>query len=184
VRSAPAAFAASALTTARLVIAGRLIQPGRHVGLRVDFADGTRGRVYRETLLRDGPSTRPSLLVVQFRLRGLGRSRLLHALFRLESMANTPLFAGFPGFRSKLWLAGDGCDTYRGIYDWDGPTEAEAYATTLARLLRPICRPGSVRHHVEAGVRRDDAVYHPELLGSDPVPDDDRWWRPLVGDSP
>jgi hypothetical protein len=28
-------------------------------------------------------------------------------LFRAESLLNTPLFVGFPGFVSKLWLAHD-----------------------------------------------------------------------------
>jgi hypothetical protein len=28
-------------------------------------------------------------------------------VFRAESILNTPLFAGFPGFVSKLWLAHD-----------------------------------------------------------------------------
>jgi hypothetical protein len=29
------------------------------------------------------------------------------ALFRWESLLNTPLFVSFPGFVSKLWLADD-----------------------------------------------------------------------------
>jgi hypothetical protein len=47
-------------------------------------------------------------------VRGLG-----HAAFRGESLLNTPLFAGFPGFVSKLWLANDGLGRYRGLYEWD-----------------------------------------------------------------
>jgi hypothetical protein len=53
------------------------------------------------------------VLVVEFRLRavrGLG-----HAAFRWESLLNTPLFAGFPGFVSKLWLANDDLGRYRGL---------------------------------------------------------------------
>jgi hypothetical protein len=42
----------------------------------------------------------PRVLVVEFRLRAVrGRG---HAVFRRESLLNTPLFAGFPGFCSKL----------------------------------------------------------------------------------
>jgi hypothetical protein len=41
---------------------------------------------------RAGPS--PAVLVVGFRLRGV-RGQLAHALFRCESLFNTPLFVGF-----------------------------------------------------------------------------------------
>jgi hypothetical protein len=177
--SASRAFAASSREVLRLLRTGGLRFPGRHVGLLLRFADDTAGRVYRETV-RDGqpggqPGDQPALLVVQFELRALGRNRLLHRLFRAESLANTLLFGGFPGFRSKLWLAGDGTTTYRGLYDWDGAEQAEAYATTLCALLRPLCTPGSVRYHVEPDRHRDDLVYHPAALG--PVAPADRWWR-------
>ena len=60
----------------------------------------------------------PVVLVVAFRLRWVrGRG---HALFRVESVLNTPLFVGFPGFVSKLWLANDENGVYRGFYEWDG----------------------------------------------------------------
>jgi hypothetical protein len=171
------AFAASVVAVGRLVATRRLRHPRRHAGLRLRFADGTTGRTYRETVRLCGAATRPSLLVVQFRLRLLGTNRLLHALFRIESVANTVLFAGFPGFRSKLWLAGDGTPTYRGVYDWDDPDQAAAYAEALCALLRPLCTPGSVRYHVVPGVQRDEAIRHPGRLGPEPVPPAERWWR-------
>ena len=52
-------------------------------------------------------------------VRGAG-----HALFRWESLLNTPLFVGFPGFVSKLWLADDEHGFYRGLYEWNGPARA------------------------------------------------------------
>ena len=92
-------------TTAQLLALRRLHLPRQHVGLRLAFADGTSARVYRETVVDRGPSTDPCVLVVEFRLRFVhGWS---HTLFRWESLVNTPLFAGFPGFVSKLWLAHD-----------------------------------------------------------------------------
>ena len=64
--------------------------------------------------------THPPVLVVAFRLRWVrGRG---HALFRAESLLNTPLFVGFPGFVSKLWLAHDENGAYRGFYQWNGAT--------------------------------------------------------------
>src|SRR5216110_1305570 len=92
-------------------------------------------------------SERPPLgyltaLRVTFRLRavrGWG-----HAVFRAESLLNTPLFAGFPGFVSKLWLADDDLGRYRGLYEWDDPLLAENYARALWRVLALVSVPGSI----------------------------------------
>jgi hypothetical protein len=168
----PWAFAASALTTCRLLVGGRLRSPRSHVGRRVVFADGSSFRVYRETVLAD-PCQDRSVLVVRFQLRLVGRSRLGHAAFRAESLLNTPLFAGFPGFRTKLWLTDERTGEYRGLYDWDGPGLAEDYATTLLTLLRLVCVPGSLAFHVEPDVVRDAylAVETAATTGRDGA-----WW--------
>jgi hypothetical protein len=169
------AFASSALTTGRLLGRGRLRSPRSHVGRRIVFADGTSFRVYRETV-RVGENRDPSVLVVRFRLPLVGRSRLLHALFRAESLANTPLFAGFPGFRTKLWLTDERTGEYRGLYDWDGPGQAEAYATTLGALLRLVCSPGSVAFHVQPGADRDDYLHDRGALGRAGDVGSVQWW--------
>ena len=83
----------------------------------------------------------PAVLVVGFRLRVV-HGQLAHALFRFESLFNTPLFVGFPGFVSKLWVAHDSSDIYRGVYEWDGATLAEDYVRTLWRVLALVCVPG------------------------------------------
>ncbi len=70
------------------------------------FADGSTGIVYRETTADLESVADPAVLVVAFALRGV-HGRRGHALFRAESLLNTPLFAGFPGFVSKLWLTAD-----------------------------------------------------------------------------
>ena len=108
--------------TARLLRQRRIHLPTGHVGARLHFSDGTSGRVYRETVIDQGATACPCVLVVAFRLRAVrGRG---HALFRWESLLNTPLFVGFPGFVSKLWLAADERGRYRGVYEWDGPRRA------------------------------------------------------------
>lgn len=154
------AFAASAVVTARLLGGHQLRLPRTHVGERYAFGDGSRAEVYRETL-RTGADTRdPTVLVVRFRLRHVGRSRLLQAAFRVESIANTPLFAGFPGFRSKLWLTDLDSGVYRGLYQWDGADRARRYAETLCRLLRVLCEDGTVDFHVQPGWR-DEVLARP-----------------------
>src|SRR5262245_45796041 len=80
----------------------------------------------------------------RFRLRWVhGRG---HRLFRLESLLNTPLFVGFPGFVSKLWLAHDENRVYRGLYEWDGPDLAEAYVRALWWALIVVSERDSIRH--------------------------------------
>ena len=128
------------------------------VGRSIAFADGTVGRVYRETRV-DAELLDPCVLTVCFRLRavrGVG-----HRLFRWESLLNTPLFVGFSGFATKLWLAHDGTGRYRGLYEWDGPDQAQAYARALWRVLQLVSEPGSIRYHVLPGKHRADVLAGP-----------------------
>src|SRR6202012_5448578 len=123
------AVARCSASTARLLRQHRLRLPARGGGTPLRFADGTSARGYRETGAERGATLAPCVLVVEFRLRavrGLG-----HAAFRRESLLNTPLFAGFPGFVSKLWLAHDEQGRYRGLYQWDGARRADRYARAL-----------------------------------------------------
>ncbi len=143
-------------TTAQLLARRRLHLPRGHVGMRLRFANGTSARVYRETVVDTGTVERPCILVVGFRLRavrGLG-----HAMFRWESLLNTPLFAGFPGLVSKLWFAHDEHGVYRGLYEWDGPDRAEHYARCLWRVLELVCVPGTIHYQVLPGLRRDELL--------------------------
>ncbi len=159
-----------------LLARGRIRRPRRNVGLLIRFADGTTGRVYRETTLR-ARAEDPCLLVVTFRLRRVGGAG--HALFRRESILNTPLFVGFPGFVSKLWLAHDRLGRYRGVYEWDGPERAEHYARSLWRVLALVSEPGSIHYRVVPGVRRDAALADPRLLDGEAAAEAG-WWR-VVG---
>jgi hypothetical protein len=143
--------------------------------MRLRFADGTTARVYRETVVDGGSPANPCALVVGFRLwavRGRG-----HSLFRWESLLNTPLFVGFPGFVSKLWLANDECGLYRGIHEWDGPGRAEHYARSLWWVLALGCDPQSIHYMVLPGLRRDDLLHAPQRLDETAPNDAAAWWR-------
>jgi len=161
----------------RLLSSGRVHLPDSHVGQKLRFADGTTGRVYRETVVDVAAVQDPCVLVVVFRLR-LVRG-VLHTLFRLESLLNTPLFVGFPGFVSKLWVAHDGNSVYRGVYQWDGPSRAQHYARCLWRVLALVSARGSIGHAIVPGVTRDDLLADPAVLDRTPalaIPD----WARLV----
>jgi hypothetical protein len=151
--------------------------PRDNVGRLVEFADGTTGRVYRETVAARTPGD-PCFLVVSFRLRGV--RGVGHALFRLESILNTPLFVGFPGFVSKLWLAHDCRGTYRGLYEWDGADLAEHYAQSLWRVLELVSEPGSIDYRVFPGIRRDDVLADPRVLEGMASGQAAEWWRVVV----
>ncbi len=144
--------------------------------MRLRFADGTSAAVYRETAVERGRTEDPCVLVVEFRLRGVrGRG---HALFRWESLLNTPLFVGFGGFVSKLWLAHDQRGRYRGLYEWDGPRRADHYARALWRVLALVSVPGSIHYVVLPGLRRDEVVSAPRMLDAIATSgSDDGWWQ-------
>jgi hypothetical protein len=164
-------------TTAYLLANRRLHQPTGHVGRRVRFADGTTGLVYRETVADHVAAAEPVVLVVVFRLRGVrGRG---HALFRAESLLNTPLFAGFPGFISKLWMAADERGRYRGFYQWDGARAAEQYVGALWWVLALVSHRASIRYRVVPGVWRDDLLASPDRVRAGAWAPGDDWCRPV-----
>jgi hypothetical protein len=168
------ALAGCVATVMRLLGQRRVHLPRGQVGIRLRFTDGTSARVYRETVVDRGPTLDPCVLIVEFRLRAVrGRG---HAAFRLESMLNTPLFAGFPGFVSKLWLAHDERGRYRGVYEWDGPRLAENYARALWRVLALVSVRGSVHYVVLPGLGRDALLDRPDVLAGT-AEDAAAWWR-------
>jgi hypothetical protein len=168
-------IARSAVMLAR----GEVHLPRSWVGRRVRFGDGSVGRVYRETAV-DGRPAEPCVLDVCFRLRGVrGRA---HTLFEWESIINTPLFVGFPGFATKLWVAHDDNGKYRGLYEWDGAERAEAYARALWRVLQLVSEPGSIHYRVLPGKRREDVFTQVEGGVSEPAAEvgAGEWWE-VVG---
>ena len=168
------ALAGCVANTARLIWQRRMHLPPQRVGMQLRFADGTSARVFRETAVDRGATADPCVLVVEFRLRAVrGRG---HAAFRRESLLNTPLFAGFPGFVSKLWLADDERGRYRGLYEWDGPRLAENYARALWRVLALVSVRGSIHYVVLPGLRRDALLARPEAPDG-AAADTAAWWR-------
>lgn len=168
------AVARCVATSTALLARGQVRWPRDQVGRVFRFADGSASRVYRETAV-DAAAEQPCVLVVSFRLRGVrGRG---HALFRAESILNTPLFVGFPGFVSKLWLAHDEHGVYRGIYEWDGPGQAEHYARSLWRVLELVSARGSIDYRVLPGLSRARVLADPRVVDEGRPGEDRAWWR-------
>jgi hypothetical protein len=175
-RLAWAAVGRCILTSIRMLAREQVRLPHGNLGRRIHFADGSSAQVYRETVVPGRMPKEPCFLAVSFRLRHVrGRG---HTVFRIESILNTPLFVGFPGFISKLWLANDGAGLYRGLYEWDGADAAASYARSLWRVLEIVSEPGSIDYRVVPGLRRDDAVDHAGTVVEHASPDTKpEWWR-------
>jgi hypothetical protein len=142
----------SVMWTAVMLARREIRQPTDHVGDVLHFGDGSHGRVFRETVAANAPTDDPVVLVVGFRLRWVrGRG---HALFRAESLLNTPLFAGFPGFVTKLWVADDESGLYRGVYQWNGAAPAHAYVRALWWARAGAVTPAVVRPAGDRAPRR------------------------------
>ena len=173
-RSALWAVISCVASTARLLWRRRLHLPAGRWGCGCGSPMGRRpGCTGRRSSAGARPQD-PCVLVVEFRLRavrGWG-----HAVFRWESLLNTPLFVGFPGLVSKLWLANDERGRYRGLYEWDGPQRAEPYARALWRVLALVSVPGSIHYVVLPGLRRDELLARPQVLAG-PAADAAAWWR-------
>ncbi|MEV0283570.1 MULTISPECIES: hypothetical protein [unclassified Kribbella] len=161
-------------STVVLLARRRVHLPHENLDRRLTFADGSHGRVYRETVV-ERPVADPCVLVVTFRLRGVRGWG--HTAFRWESWLNTPLFVGFDGFVSKLWLAHDESGAYRGLYEWDGPDRAEAYARALWRILELVSVKGSIHYKVVPGLRRDELFADPGVLTAVEPTDQEPWWQ-------
>jgi hypothetical protein len=175
---AATALARCAARCCSLLARRRVHQRPDLVGRRLRFADGTSSAVYRETVVDRHPAADPAVLVVCFRLRGIHRA-WAHTLFRVESELNTVLFAGFPGFVSKLWCRDDENGLYRGVYEWDDPDLAHHYVGALWWVLALVSVRGSIHYAVLPGLRRDEVLENP-LVAYEVVPNDAAaWWRIL-----
>jgi hypothetical protein len=174
-RCAVRALVRCAWSTLTLSARRAIRQPTTRIGQVLRFDDGTGGRIYRETVVTGAARDAPALLVVAFRLRWVRRWG--HALFRAESILNTPLFVGFPGFVSKLWLAHDEHGVYRGFYQWNDAALADAYARALWWVLALVSVRGSIRYVVVPGVRRDDVLAEPGRLEAVAPGQPSAWWR-------
>jgi hypothetical protein len=167
-------YGVSAREWMRMTTHHRLARPVDHVGAMLSFRDGTTSRVFRETYVVGAATSEPVLLVIRFRLAFLGDLGLLHAGFRRECLIHTPLFAGFRGIRSKLWLEDEDTRVYRGVYQWDGEEDAATYAARMVGLLAPFSNRVTARSQLVPGLTRSDFLLDPDATTGEVS---DGWWR-------
>lgn len=160
-RLGPVAWVRSFPTATRLLLGQKVRLRHDHVGVRLTMSDGRTYVPFRETTVETPrPDTAvPTVLQPRFRLRGVGRrpDGLRHRLFRRCCIVTTPFFVGVGGFRSKLWMYDPSTGDDAGVYDWDDPRRARAYAEGLGAVLRIVSVPGTVSYELVAG--EDVATY-------------------------
>ena len=61
---------------------------------------------------------------------------------------NTILFAGFDGYRVKLWMVDPQTADYAGLYSWRSVEEAQVYARYIVTILTPVSNRGSVGYKI------------------------------------
>jgi len=157
------------LRTVGLLARHRLHLRRDRVGTAVVLPDGRPYLVFRESSC-DIPSLEPDVtLLVRFQLKGTSPTRPWRSwLFERESILNTLLYAGYPGFGRKLWLVDRTTAAYAGLYTWHGRAWAERYADYICAVLRPLSEPGTVTSEITTSELHPGHV--PEVLDRDEGP--------------
>lgn len=138
----------SAWHWAELTTAGRQRRNHSNIGKSYRIDEGGTYTIYRQTDSNDGWVGKPVVLVVGFRLKWLGNNNRAHRLFKPVSILTTPIWSGFRGFRTKLWMVDEKTKNYLGIYKWVDPADAEHYARYIQKVLQFFSEPGTVWHKI------------------------------------
>lgn len=152
----------SALRAVRYVLRGRIGFPQDRLGFVLEHPDGDTFFVYRETALRPMPAE-PHVdgAVLVFRMHvtePAAKTRLRDVLFDPLTNVATPFFAGMPGFRRKLWLAGERQGEFLELYEWDSTADANRFVEVLDALLAPFDFAGSAEYEVAGADSIDEYV--------------------------
>lgn len=138
-------------------------------------AAGQAFTVYRETTIQPGAET-DAAAVLEFRFHlwfmPAPLVPFVVCLFEPLSILTTPFFAGFPGFRTKLWLFDHATGDYEGVYRWETAAAARRYARGLEAVMTRLSVPGTIAREVHEDAPLD--AYVAERAGgprSSPIDD-------------
>jgi hypothetical protein len=138
-----------AVATARLLGRHQLHLHRENLGRRAALPDGREFVVFRESTCESGALDDTLTLAVWFHLWAVpSEARWREWAFERESILNTVLFAGFDGYRVKLWMVDPATFDYAGLYAWHGVDAAQHYATYITTVLRPLSVGGSVGYEL------------------------------------
>lgn len=170
----------------RYLLDGRVRFPQDRLGDVLETPDGETFIVYRETVLRPAVVDPPDDgVVLVFRMQVAGRETgetLREVLFDPLANVATPFFAGMPGFRRKLWLAGERPGEFLELYEWASAEDANRFVAVLQSLLDPFDFAGSASFEVVADDSVDEYVAARSVAWRDattPQPGRDRQQRSI-----
>lgn len=142
----------AALRSVGYLLAGRVQFRRNRLGNVLEEEDGDTFTVYRETVLRPAvEKASEDGVVLVFRMEVTDRKvseTLRSVLFDPLANVATPFFAGMPGFRRKLWLAGSRPGAFLELYEWASAEDAERFVALLQSLLDPFDFAGSASFEV------------------------------------
>jgi hypothetical protein len=146
------ALVRAALRSVQYFLDGRVRFPRDRLGDVLELPDGDAFVVYRETVLAPAAATASGdEVVLVFRMRvdepGVGETVRDVLVDPLANVA-TPFFAGMPGFRRKLWLAGERSGEFLELYEWATRDDADRFADVLQWLLAPFDFAGNATFEV------------------------------------
>jgi len=144
-RHVAGAMALCMVRTVVLMGRGRLHLDRSGRGSVVELEDGRRFVVFRDTSCDVEWGDEEVGLLVWFHLHGTSPTSHRRAwLFERESILNTLLYAGFVGYRRKLWMVDRSTGDYAGLYRWCGRAAAEEYGRYITTVLGPLSVRDSV----------------------------------------
>jgi hypothetical protein len=141
----------AALRSVRLVLDGSVRFPQGRLGDILEGPDSDAFVVYRETALVGNDDDAPERVVLVFAMQVTGRDvgeTVRDVLFDPLANVATPFFVGMPGFRRKLWLAGERPGAFLELYEWASRADAERFVDVLESLLAPFEFAGSASFEV------------------------------------
>jgi len=133
----------------RLVFSWSLHIGKQHLWEKYTVNDGKTYTVFRETISDKEYGEKEVTLIIGFRLRLIGNSSLFHWLFQHLCVLDTPIWVGFPGFKTKFWMVEPDAKDYLGLYRYQGKDNAKKYAEYICAVLRPVSTDGSVWYKIE-----------------------------------
>ncbi|AXG06887.1 hypothetical protein DU500_10845 [Haloplanus rubicundus] len=169
------------------LLRGRIEFPRGRLGDVLELSEGDRFVCYRETALRPAvEADRDDGVVLVFGLESADRetgATIRSVLFDPAANVATPFFAGMPGFRRKLWLAGRREGEFLELYEWATVEDAERFVDVMRSLLDPFGFLGAATFDIVEDDTVDEYVAARSLSWEaqrESRPTRRRWRRPAV----
>ncbi|MFC2076534.1 YdhR family protein [candidate division KSB1 bacterium] len=104
---------------------GRVRRSKEFYGREIMMEDGRKFKIFRQINLKTGKSKKdssPAILIVRFKF-----ARFSQKTNRRLSLIPIPMIVGFPGFRTKVWMADEDTGYWQGLYEFESEDTLEEY---------------------------------------------------------